>query len=167
MSKQQGFTLLEIILYIALLAIMLTGVTYFTLDIIYSQVKANAFREVQQNARFALQRMTYEIRKAESIASISDNTLVLNNGSDPQVTLSFTDNKITVQVNGGDIEDLTTEEVEVSGSFTDMSYTYSGAVIPMSENVKIEMDISHYNPANLPDWQVAEHYETTVELKGN
>lgn len=161
---------MEVILYIALIAVILTAVTYFAWDIIYGGVKTFAIREVQQNARFAIERMEYEIRKSEGVSSFATDTLVLANGTDPDVTLRFREpeNKITLQFGSDPEQDLTTEEVEVTnGRFTYLEYTYPGASAPATENIKMEMDFNFYNPQDLQDWLAEEHFETSVEIKGN
>ena len=168
--KLKGFTLLEVVLYIALISIVLVAVTYFTWDIIYGGVKTFAVREVQQNARFAIERLTFEIKKAEGVDSIATDFVVLDNGIDPDVTLRFDvpNKKITIQEGAGPQQDLTTNDVEVTnGRFTYLSYTYPGATTPATENIKIEMDLNYLNPENLEDWLADESFETSVEIKGN
>lgn len=169
MKKQaKGFSLMEIIIYIALVSTILTSVTYFAWDIIYGDIKTYVKREVQQNARFSLEKMAFEIRQANSIIFIDDKTLVLD--SDPEdVTFYFDDvnKKITMQIGSDSPEDITSDEVEVTnGFFYDRSYTYGGATEPATENVKIEMSVNYYNPEDLLEWLAEEQYETTIELQG-
>ena len=168
--NKKGFTLVEILLYIALVAVIITSITYFTWDVIYGGIKTYVMREVQQNARFSLERMTYEIEKAQGINSISDNELILDNGTaGPDVIFRFDDinNKITIQIGSGSEEDLTSEAIEVTNSyFYNRSYIYPGASEYATENVKIVMTLNYYNPDDLQEWLAQDTYETTVELKG-
>ena len=166
----RGFSLLEIIIYIALVSTILTSVTYFAWDIIYGDIKTYVKREVQQNARFSLEKMAYEIRQANAIISVSSDNKTLELDSDPENIIFYFDDvnkKITMQTGSAAPEDITSEEVEViNGGFYDRSFTYGGAIEPATENVKIMMSINYYNPEDLLEWLAEEQFETTIELQG-
>jgi len=70
-KRNSGFTLVELILYIALVSIFLTGVIMFTWDILYGRVKSYVQEEVNQNSRFAAKRIIYEIRNASGVNSVN------------------------------------------------------------------------------------------------
>jgi len=74
---QQGTTLIELILYIALIAIFLSAAVVFSWNIILSKEKANTQREVIQNSRLVTQRISYEIRNAHQILSLLDTDICL------------------------------------------------------------------------------------------
>ncbi|MEK9134884.1 MAG: prepilin-type N-terminal cleavage/methylation domain-containing protein [Patescibacteria group bacterium] len=64
---RKGFTLTEILIYIAILAIIISAVSSFFLWQINSGAKSRAIREVQYNTEQALSIMTKEIREAKSV----------------------------------------------------------------------------------------------------
>ena len=64
MKKQQGFTLIEMILYIGIVSIFLGGVVRVAWNSIYGRVKAQVMEHVNYAARFTGKRMMYEIRNA-------------------------------------------------------------------------------------------------------
>ena len=64
---KKGFTLLEILIYISILAILFLAVSSFLTWSIKLSVKATAIREATDNARRAMEIMTYEIRGAKSV----------------------------------------------------------------------------------------------------
>lgn len=64
---KRGFTLIEILIYIAILAIIISAVSSFFLWQINSGAKSRAIREVQHNTEQALSIMTKEIREAKSV----------------------------------------------------------------------------------------------------
>lgn len=76
-NKTKGFTLIELIIYIGIVAVFLILSSNFAWDIIKSDTKTNCYREVQQNARFALERITHELRAGQdpSIFSVSNGVL--------------------------------------------------------------------------------------------
>lgn len=65
--KNQGFTLLETLVYVSLLAIISTFLVNFILDINRSYTKARLKSEVISQAQQALDAITKEIKQAKSI----------------------------------------------------------------------------------------------------
>lgn len=76
-KTQIGFTLIEIILYIALLSIMLSGAIAVAWDMIYGRVKVRTQQELNHQVRFAMTRINYEIRNASGINTVSANSISL------------------------------------------------------------------------------------------
>jgi type II secretory pathway pseudopilin PulG len=62
-----GFTLIEMLVYIATLAIVILAVSYFFLWAIHSNTKTKVMRETLDDARRSMEIMTYNIREAKSI----------------------------------------------------------------------------------------------------
>lgn len=79
MRKPKGFTLLEFILYFALLALVMTAVTSFTLGIIMAEAKGRVIAEVEFSNRLALSRILRTVRTADAYISASS-TLDNDNG---------------------------------------------------------------------------------------
>ena len=74
-SFHKKFTLIELIIYIAIVAVILLVAFDFGWQIIYGNVKAQAIREVQQNTRFSLEKIVRTIKEAKEINSpISGNS---------------------------------------------------------------------------------------------
>lgn len=65
--KKKGFTLIEILVYIAVLSIIILSVSSFFLWAVRSNVKTKIMRETLDNARRAMEIITYEIKEAESV----------------------------------------------------------------------------------------------------
>ena len=65
----RGFTLIELIIYIAIVGGMLVLITGFLWNILFGNIKETSYQEVQQNARFALTKITQETKKATGIIS--------------------------------------------------------------------------------------------------
>lgn len=64
---RKGFTLVEVLIYISVLAIIIAAVSSFLLWQISSNAKSRATRETQYNVARALSIMTQEIREAKSV----------------------------------------------------------------------------------------------------
>lgn len=66
-STQKGFTLIEFLIYFAILGIVLTAITSFMFDIIQTRSRVALSAEVQQNMRFSMQRILRSVRTSESL----------------------------------------------------------------------------------------------------
>jgi len=64
---KKSFTLIEVLIYIAVLAIIVSVASSFFLWVIRANTKTKAMREVLDNTRRAMEIMTYEIKEAKSI----------------------------------------------------------------------------------------------------
>jgi|GEM_PF-5216131 len=58
----KAFTLVELIIYIAVVSGVLILITGFALDVIQGNTKVSSYREVQQNARFGLEKIVRALR---------------------------------------------------------------------------------------------------------
>src|SRR3989344_2767415 len=68
--KTRGFTLTELIIYVALVGILLTAASIFARDILYGNVKSQVKARVQSEGRFAMERVSQEIRKANRVEAL-------------------------------------------------------------------------------------------------
>ncbi len=66
-TSSMGFSLLEMLIYIALVAIIISSVVFFGIWAIQVGAKTKANSEVLGNARRALETMVYEIRRSQSL----------------------------------------------------------------------------------------------------
>jgi len=67
LSRAEGFSLLEIVISVAIFSIILFAVVSIFLSMNNSNLKTTASREVSENVRMAIEKITYEIRSAKSI----------------------------------------------------------------------------------------------------
>lgn len=58
----KGFTLIELIIYIAIVSLVLVLTSNFAWDIIQGSTRVTCYREVQQNTRFAMEKTTRALR---------------------------------------------------------------------------------------------------------
>lgn len=166
-----GFTLIELIIYIALVSIFISGAILFAWDIIYGRVKSGVQREVTQNLRLASKRLVYEIRNASGINSVSTSTISL--------VMDDSDRNPTVfDVSGGRLRigygssggcpttnpcSLTSDEVTVTNlAFTDLSSSGGESV-----NIQFTITLESNNPSGRQEWEKSQTYTTSVELRSN
>jgi len=74
----KAFTLIELIIYMAIVAVILTFAFGYAWNIIYGGVKTASYREVQQNGRLAMEKITKAIRDGQdpnSVFTVTSNVL--------------------------------------------------------------------------------------------
>ncbi len=153
--------MIELIIYLAIVGIILTSISYLILDILGGQTKNYANQDINQNLRLITGILVKDIKTAEEIVSLDSETLVLRSGGD-DITFNFdgSNQDITKQIGAGQTVQLNSSRVEVSGSFTDLSYD------DRTKNVGINLLFNYYNPSGLADYNASATADFTVELRG-
>lgn len=104
-SNQRGFTLVELLLVVALVSISVGVTSDILLSLIRSYNKSQVTNEVEQNSNFISQKLTKELRNAKMINSIiKDNVTISAVAPAFGEGIVFTDrdnNQITYRINGG------------------------------------------------------------------
>lgn len=176
--KTNGFTLVELILYVVLVGILLTAGAIFASDVVYSSVKGRVRAKVQHEATFAMEKMRQEIVKGTSITAPlqgnSDNILNLFiPGTPPSLTCFQVSSDNILQVSyGGNAaapascnttwQNLTSGEVEVIAiNFANIS---SGTSLG-EEAVKIQMTLKNKNPSGKKEFDAEVNLETSISLR--
>lgn len=122
----RGFTVVELILYMGILTILLTVLTEVFGSILDTQLESQAVSSVEQDARFILSRLTYDIMNAQSI------TTPINLGDQTQ-TLQLTKSGIdyTYSVAGGNFsltDNFGTDQLNsFDSTISNLSFTRLGA----------------------------------------
>lgn len=161
-KTELGFTFIELILYIALVSIFLTGAVYFALDIIYGQVRANAEQEVSENIRIAGQRIQVEIRNAKDILSVTPTSLELDSGSLGITKIALVGDTIKI-TQGGVTSNLISSKVEA----TELLFSNLTSQDKSSKNIGLSLTIKHRNPFQRKEWEERQTLKTSVELRSN
>lgn len=73
-----GFTLIELLLYVAISILMIVALVGFGQNLVINRVRARTQQEVNQNLRLVAERVSFEIRNAVSINSVSASSISLN-----------------------------------------------------------------------------------------
>ena len=87
MEKEKGFTLIELMVVVALLAVLGFGIVTFFTNTFKVWWQASQQIEAQQKARVAMDEMTRFIRQARPVTGI---TVSQQGGEDPNTMISFT-----------------------------------------------------------------------------
>ena len=172
MKKQQGFTLIEMILYIGIVSIFLGGVVRVAWNSIYGRVKAQVMEHVNYAARFVGKRMMYEIRNASAINSVSVNSLCL-------ASTNSTYNPTRIYLSGGVIRIgwgggvatcvTTTNDVALTGTnvtvsslvFTNLT---SGS---LTKHIQFTYTVSSSATSGRQEYIWSQNYEGSAEVRSH
>jgi type II secretory pathway pseudopilin PulG len=130
------FSLIELLIYIALISVFMTGMISFALRSSKTRAKVENIQLVEQNLKSAHQRIAYEIARAKNVQNISTSQLVLDNGGSP-TTINFSSQKIFITSGGLGPDALTSNQVAVTTlNFADLTSTDNNA-----KNIKVDITI--------------------------
>jgi type II secretory pathway pseudopilin PulG len=151
MNKNRGYTLLEILVYAFLLALLIALMANSIAALAHIVVGAKEERTLRSSAEAAMERVAREIRFAENVdtgASALDTSpgvLVLASidpftGNPQTVMFSIDSGKIAVQKNAGQLNYLTSDSVTITNLV--FRHTVNGSI---SESIKTELTIGGKN----------------------
>jgi type II secretory pathway pseudopilin PulG len=162
----QGFSLVEMLIYIAVLVIIFLAVVSTVLSFTTSYRTLAAMRIVERSAMDAMERMTRDIRAASSVDTVNSTldanpgvlVLVASEGGVSTTTRFYIDtNAVKVDVNGTYVGPLTTENVAIN------NLTFTLSTTTRSTAVKIDMTLQGTSGTAVQ----TKSYHTTVILKGS
>lgn len=167
-NKQKSFTLMEILVYVAVLAILVSAVSSYFLWTTRSNAKARAMREVADNARRAMEQMTYEIKEAKSIytPTTTANQLSLETAKylPTGETTSYIDfylcgTQLCLKKESQNPIALTSDRVKVS------NIVFSQVVTSNVPSIQINLKIDYKTSATRPEYQASINLQSTVSLR--
>ena len=161
--QNTGFTLVELLLYIVIVA-LITGVIAQTLiSITATQQKIEARKIVDENLDFALKKIESEIKKAKSAAvNATGDILTLTLDDDSTVVFSVDESDILQKQVGGINYPITSDKVIVTNVdgvlFSKIQYSSTAT----TTQIKIKVQ---YNSQDPKLSAIASQIQTTVSLR--
>lgn len=165
MHDKNGFTFIELILYIALVTIVLSAVVPFAWNSVETGVKSAVQQEVNANARYISERLLYEIRNASGINSVSATSLSLSTssaGTNPTIIDLSGGNIRIKQGSGSPININTANSVITNLAFVNLS---SGDL--KSKNVQFTITIAASFAVARQEYQDSVVIESAAEVRSN
>lgn len=175
--KTKAFTLIELIVYIAILSIVLVSAIGFLWNIIGGSVRVSASTELTYSARLVQGNITYTGRNAHDVLTLSSTF-----DSHPGV--------LVFETSGGDVTfDTVTEEITVGGQSVTIRKLRmkTGAGLPIDltsdkvdvtnfvvknrtrgtepKNVKVEVTLTYVNPGQDLARNQTLSFETAVSIR--
>lgn len=160
-NRNRGYSLLELIIYIALFAVISVLLVRSLVTVMKTYAKAQNYRRLQNNGELVMERITREVRASKSIASgvYTTNpgslTLLQDNEGVPQ-TVGFSVSDASVQVSvDGSTAPLSTTQVAVTNLIFRTVTTTQGA------GIKTELTVTTTSAPII----TAKFYSTTLLRK--
>jgi len=167
--NNRGFTFIEMLVYVAVLAIIVLAVSSFFLWAINSNTKAKALRETLDNTRRVMEIMTYEIKEAKGIyaptttstqLSIESNYYLPEGERTSYIDFYLCDTRLCLKKESQDPIVLTSDSVEID------NLVFTRIVSGEAPSIQIDLTINYKNPANRPEYQALVHLTSTASLRG-
>lgn len=163
---QAGYTLIELLLYIAVIGTLLVSVSLFFGLVADDRVKGQSIVEVNQQGTAAMEYITQTIRNATSIsspvsaASSASLTLVVPTGSLSPTVFDMTGTSLEVKEGTNAAVVLTSNEVQTSGlTFTNLSRSGTFGL------VQVSFTLARTNVGGRPEYSYQKTFTTSVALR--
>ncbi|MEK9171924.1 MAG: hypothetical protein AAB782_01670 [Patescibacteria group bacterium] len=145
LSKVEGFSLMEMLIYISILVLLLAVIMNIVVSVVRSGRVIKSLRNIENSATVSLERLVREVRQAESV-NVSLSTLGSNpgrlvlegtdtGGSPRTVEFSLSSGTLMFSENGVELGAITQTDARVSNL---VFYRFSG---PNSEGIRTEITI--------------------------
>lgn len=168
--QAKGFSLLELIIYVAVLSIITMIVAGIFISINRGGGQVEARSEVNSNIRFAVERIAGDLRSATSTSVISfpasistpTNVLTFTAGSDSISYATTTDGRLQRSLNSNP-ETVTSEFVIIDFLKFTLVENENIALGRTFRSIVVEISMSYKSDS--PDWQYSESKRTTISLR--
>jgi Tfp pilus assembly protein PilW len=161
-----GYTLIELLLYIALTSGLLIVTVTFYAVVSDARVKTQAATEVDQQGSFLMSYLTQTIRNATSIStpssatSGSSLTLVVPTGSLSPTTFALNGTTLQVTEGTGAAVALSNSNVQVSGlTFTNLTRTGTNGM------VRVSFTLARTNTAGRSEYSYQQTFTDSAEVR--
>ncbi len=160
--KSGGFTLVETLIYTALVSIVITGFITFALLVSGLSTKNFVIEEVNANARIAINLISQKIRQAEEIVSpiqgTASSTLILKMPDESLITFSLVGDSLVLDEEGVRNNVISNKVLVKDLNFINL------ANISKNDNIKTTFNIE-YNNALSMEYNCQQSYQTAVSLR--
>lgn len=167
-KTKKAFTLVETLLYIALVGILLTSIVTFLSAILATESKNEAIFEVDQQATFVIDKVTDTIRNAEAINSPSAGS----NGNSLSLEMANASEDPTVfSLNGGIMEitegssgsiPISTNNVTISGL---TFYNLTPPSSPDAQSVKFVFTVTFNSSSGRQESNYTQTYHAAATIR--
>lgn len=167
LQPKKGATLLEFMIYLAIVSFVLVAAAGFAYEFVQTQAKATAIEEVTQNGKYALARIATEVREASgintgsSVFGTNPGTLSLatsTGGTNPTM-FAVGGTTLNITQGTGETMPLISSRAQVV-EFVIEDLTVTGK----TKIVRIKLTLKYANPANIPALNVSSTFETTARV---
>lgn len=165
-NNKQGFTLIEMLLYVALSGVILLAVSLFFSLSLSARAKAQSIAEVEQQGAIAMKTMTQIIRNASAVSSPSAGatssalTITVPTGAKSPTIFDASSGVLRVQEGVGSAVSLTDRRVIISNLV--FSNLTGGA--PHGA-VRIQFTLSRINASSTNEYNYTQNFTGSAALR--
>jgi prepilin-type N-terminal cleavage/methylation domain-containing protein len=132
MRPKRGFTLIEILIYTAIMGSIFVSSVFITRAMYDTRARIRSSVILEENMRFALARIMSEVREADGVSEPVSSTgttltLIMNDPAHDPTVISLADGVITMSKGGNPAAALTSSEAEI----TSLVFTRSEGDFPL------------------------------------
>lgn len=154
-KTSRGFTLVELLVYLAIVSFLINSFVVFALNIINLGSKSNRQEEVYSTAALMSEKIKYEIRNGDDINTSSsdfDINLASNPGKKISLAASGSDNPILIDVSGGQARisrggTLPVSLNPVRTAITDLTFTNLSSIDGLTKHLKFTLTVVALDPS--------------------
>jgi prepilin-type N-terminal cleavage/methylation domain-containing protein len=157
MRKQQGFTLIEVLIYLGLFAVLMSGMLFSVLLIVEGGHRSQAKVTLQQEGDFIMSKLNQALNEAKTL-TVTGTELDVEMWTGPNLVFDTSSGNLTLDSGGGALP-LNNTNTQVSG----LNFTHQGA----GTSQEILTATLTLNTRTEDGKVVSEDFETTKYLKGD
>jgi len=166
---KQGFTIIEFVVYIAVLAILGGAILTLFLWTLKAHTKAQVLQETTSSAQFAMDKIIHEVREADSLylptttatqVSLKTKTSIPPGETSGYIDFFLCDGALCMKKEEGVPLALTPSTVEV----TNLLFTTISTNTDFS-SLRVFMEVRHKNPNNRPELEAIIPVTSTASLR--
>lgn len=168
MKKVEGFTLVEILVYLGVFFLVISIIISFVFWLVNSNTKVKVMKEALNNADRAMAIMTYEIKEAESVytPTTTSNQLSLETikylpegEENSYIDFFLCDSSLCLKKESQGPIVLTSDSVEIT------NLVFTQIVSGEAPSIQIDLAVNYKNPTNRPESQASINLTSTVSLR--
>ncbi|MEA3357729.1 MAG: prepilin-type N-terminal cleavage/methylation domain-containing protein [Patescibacteria group bacterium] len=164
--NEKGFTLVEMMLYIAIATVILGSVSALLLMLFSTRVKNETILEVEYQGAQVMELITQTIRNAESVNTPTQGTSetsisleTLDAGTNPTIFDAF-ENRVRIKKGADPQIFITSDQVTITNlSFHNLSHTDTPGII------RVQFTLSHINVEGRNEYDYSQNFYGSANIK--
>jgi len=165
----KGITLIEIILYIAILSLISTAFITMSINIMSLKTKSISQQEISSNLRFISQKINYEIRNAKSISSTTASSLTLVSFDNSRNTTVFDLNNGNIRMGFGAVGNCPVTNPCVLNSnlinISDFTIINLSSGDSKTQNIDYTISGNYINPSGRQEFNASGFIKDSIEVR--
>ena len=166
LKKIAGFTLIELMIYLAILSVITVVVADAFLILNKGKGGVEDKSELNSNLRFVIERMKRDVSSASSLTTpnttaATSSSLVLVVGAN-SISYTITNDRIARQVDAQPVEYISSDKVKITSLY--FNRLENTNTVLDKKRISVEINIFATYNSTSPDWQYSQSERTSVDL---